>query len=83
MDVKQSHSTVFLVIVLFFSKIFLNNLYQCVQIIVKYHSYLNHTNLWGKLIFVYFNFFQTEIAKRLNAICAQIIPFLSQDVSIA
>lgn len=39
--------------------------------------------LMGKLIFVYFNFFQTEIAKRLNAICAQIIPFLSQDVSIA
>ena len=25
--------------------------------------------------------FQTEIAKRLNAICAQIIPFLSQEVS--
>ena len=24
-------------------------------------------------------FFQTEIAKRLNAICAQIIPFLSQE----
>ena len=25
---------------------------------------------------------QTEIAKRLNAICAQVIPFLSQEVSI-
>ena len=24
---------------------------------------------------------QTEIAKRLNAICAQVIPFLSQEVS--
>jgi transketolase len=24
-------------------------------------------------------FFQTEIAKRLNAICAQVIPFLSQE----
>lgn len=30
---------------------------------------------------VFFNLFQTEIAKRLNAICAQIIPFLSMDVS--
>ena len=32
----------------------------------------------------YFLFYfcsQTEIAKRLNAICAQIIPFLSQEVS--
>lgn len=26
--------------------------------------------------------FQTEIAKRLNAICAQVIPFLSQEASI-
>ena len=25
---------------------------------------------------------QTEIAKRLNTICAQVIPFLSQEVSI-
>lgn len=25
--------------------------------------------------------FQTEIAKRLNTICAQVIPFLSQEVS--
>ena len=25
---------------------------------------------------------QTEIAKRLNAICAQVIPFLSQEVSV-
>jgi len=30
---------------------------------------------------VFFLSFQTEIAKRLNAICAQIIPFLSMDVS--
>ena len=27
-----------------------------------------------------FFYFQTEIAKRLNAICAQVIPFLSQEV---
>lgn len=27
-------------------------------------------------------FFQTEIAKRLNAILAQIMPFLSQEVSV-
>jgi hypothetical protein len=26
--------------------------------------------------------FQTEIAKRLNAICAQVIPFLSQEVGV-
>lgn len=25
---------------------------------------------------------QTEIAKRLNTICAQVIPFLSQEVSM-
>ena len=28
---------------------------------------------------LYFSFPQTEIAKRLNAICAQVIPFLSQE----
>lgn len=26
--------------------------------------------------------YQTEIAKRLNTICAQVIPFLSQEVSM-
>ena len=29
--------------------------------------------------YFYFSFQQTEIAKRLNAICAQVIPFLSQE----
>ncbi len=33
------------------------------------------------IFFVSFSF-QTEIAKRLNAICAQIIPFLSQEVRL-
>lgn len=32
-----------------------------------------------KILFVVL---QTEIAKRLNAICAQVIPFLSQEASI-
>ena len=38
-------------------------------------------NCVGVELIVMFVDFQTEIAKRLNAICAQIIPFLSQDVS--
>ena len=34
---------------------------------------------YGELSFLVL-YFQTEIAKRLNAICAQVIPFLSQEV---
>jgi len=31
---------------------------------------------------VCFSCFQTEIAKRLNAIIAQVLPFLAQEVSV-
>ncbi|KAL3865819.1 hypothetical protein ACJMK2_043169, partial [Sinanodonta woodiana] len=38
----------------------------------QYHSFIC-------FIFLVMLLFQTEIAKRLNAICAQVIPFLSQE----
>ncbi|XP_074456256.1 transducin-like enhancer protein 3 isoform X2 [Larus michahellis] len=37
------------------------------------------TNCWFFFFFPFFFFFQTEIAKRLNTILAQIMPFLSQE----
>ena len=41
-------------------------------------------NLTSKasVIAVFLFFLQTEIAKRLNAILAQVMPFLSQEVSL-
>ena len=55
-------------------------------------SYLNYEGLGMALLMMllkmlishlpfFFSLLQTEIAKRLNAIIAQIIPFLSQEVS--
>lgn len=54
-----------------------NRQFFLMSLFLKIHLNLILTEIF--LTYMWFSLFQTEIAKRLNAIIAQILPFLSQE----